>query len=112
MDSRRSPTSGNIVEKIGVYDPSAKSMDYMFFKNSLNPSESFKTCYLDIDRVKYWMSQGAQPSNHVLKILANLGLAPPNPQVIPKGWDPKVWDKSFREAHLYWKRKNKIEEQL
>ncbi|KAF0983590.1 hypothetical protein FDP41_010655 [Naegleria fowleri] len=112
VDSRRSVSSGNIVEKIGVYDPRAKSMNYMFFQEALNPQDKFKTCYIDIDRVKYWLGQGAQPSEHVLKLLANMGLAPPKPQVIPKGWDPKVWDESFKQAHLYWKRKNKIEEQL
>ncbi|KAL9648108.1 hypothetical protein ABK040_007473 [Willaertia magna] len=111
-DSRRSASSGKYVEKIGVFDPNAKSMDYMYHQNASNPEEKFKTCYLDIDRVKYWLGQGAQPTDHVVKILSNIGLLPPKPSVVPKGWDPKTWDTSFKEAQLYFKRKTKIEEQL
>ena len=48
IDSRR-PRNGRFVEIVGTYDPLKK------------PAE----VKLDADRIKYWMSVGAQPSDTV-----------------------------------------------
>ncbi len=42
----RSPRDGKCIEELGSYDPMKKS----------------ENVTLDLDRTKYWLSQGAQPS--------------------------------------------------
>jgi len=59
----RAARDGKFVEKIGVYDPRL-------------PSDSDKRIVLNADRVKYWLSQGAQPSERVAIFLGKAGLAP------------------------------------
>ena len=49
----RSPRDGRFIEELGVYDPMAEG-------NKLN---------LDVERVKYWISQGAQPTDTVRGLL-------------------------------------------
>jgi small subunit ribosomal protein S16 len=51
QDSRRTPTSGNIVALIGHYDPHSK------------------TTTIDKDKVTLYLSNGAQPSDRVIRIL-------------------------------------------
>ena len=50
-DSRRSSTRGRFVEEVGVYNPLSKQRN------------------LKGDRIKYWISQGAQPSPTVHNML-------------------------------------------
>ena len=52
----RGPRTGNIVEKVGTYDPKSK-------QRTLNE-----------ERIKYWMSVGAKPSATVHNMLVSLGL--------------------------------------
>lgn len=47
----RSPRDGRLVENLGVYDP-------------LNPDEQ-KQVSFDVERAKYWVGQGAKPSETV-----------------------------------------------
>ena len=49
----RSPRDGRFIENIGTYDPR-------------KPDVNFK---VDLDRAKYWVSKGAQPSDTVRSIL-------------------------------------------
>ena len=56
IEHARSTKAGNIVEAVGTYDPTTK------------------TRTLKEDRVKYWMSVGAQPSPTVHNMLVNLKL--------------------------------------
>lgn len=58
----RAARDGKFVEKVGVYDPRL-------------PSDSDKRVVLNADRVKYWLSQGAQPSERVAIFLGKAGLA-------------------------------------
>jgi len=53
QDSRRSPSSGNIVELLGNYDPHTKVAN------------------LQKDRIQHFLKNGAQPSDRVLRILLN-----------------------------------------
>ena len=59
-DSRQ-PRDGRFIEKIGHFDP-MRAKD--------NPERTG----MDIERAKYWLGVGAQPSDRVEKILADLGL--------------------------------------
>lgn len=56
VEHTEGPKTGNIVEKVGTYDPAAK------------------TRIVDAERVKYWISVGAQPSPTVHNMLVSLGI--------------------------------------
>src|SRR5881392_1241157 len=49
----RSPRDGKFIEEIGTYQP-------------LKKGDNFK---LDLDRAKYWLSKGAQPSDTVASFI-------------------------------------------
>ena len=59
-DSRRS-RDGKFIERIGTYNP-------MLQKN--NPDR----VKIDIERAKYWLGQGAKPSDRVTIFLSNMGV--------------------------------------
>ncbi|MSO71553.1 MAG: 30S ribosomal protein S16 [Alphaproteobacteria bacterium] len=63
----RSPRDGKFLEQIGSYDP-------------LLPREHKDRVKVDLDRAKYWLSVGAQPSDRVAKFLATAGLLAPRPR--------------------------------
>ena len=56
----RSPRDGKFIEEIGTYQP---------LKQGDN-------CKLDLERAKYWISKGAQPSDTVASFIKRLGKAP------------------------------------
>ena len=56
----RSPRDGRFIEEIGSYQP-------------LKKGDNFK---LDLDRAKYWLSKGAQPSETVASFIKKAGKAP------------------------------------
>ncbi|KAA0153627.1 hypothetical protein FNF27_06778 [Cafeteria roenbergensis] len=58
---------GKPTEYVGTYDPMPRK------------SDGFKEIRLKVDRVKYWLSTGAQPTETVAKLLWRAGLAPPPP---------------------------------
>lgn len=62
MDSR-SPRDGKVLEELGYYDP-------------IEPDET-KQVKLKEDRIRYWLSKGAQPSETVGSILRKHGIAVP-----------------------------------
>lgn len=55
----RSPRDGKFIEEIGTYQP-------------LKQGENYK---VDLDRAKYWISKGAQPSETVASFLKKLNKA-------------------------------------
>lgn len=59
----RNPRDGTCLEQLGWFDPLA---------------EGEKQLKLDEERVKYWLSKGAQPSDTVRDILGKRDLLPPN----------------------------------
>jgi len=52
---QRTRRDGAAIEYLGSYDPHAQS-----------PQEKLK---VDLERIKYWMDQGAQPSKTILQLL-------------------------------------------
>jgi small subunit ribosomal protein S16 len=66
-----SPRDGKYIEQIGTFNP-------------MLPKDSAERVKLDIERAKYWMSVGAQPSDRVARFLDKSGLmkrvAPVNPE--------------------------------
>lgn len=59
MDLRR-PRNGRVLEELGFYDPEAKTAD--------------KQVSLKRERIEYWLSVGAQPSDTVRHLLVNNGI--------------------------------------
>ena len=56
----RTPRDGRMIENVGYYDPLAK--------------EEEKQVVLKEERIRYWLSQGAQPSKTVADILKRKGI--------------------------------------
>ncbi|MGR3661383.1 MAG: 30S ribosomal protein S16 [Paracoccaceae bacterium] len=57
----RMPRDGRFVEKLGTYNP-------------LLPKDSEERVKMDIDRVKHWLSEGAQPTDRVSRMLEDAGV--------------------------------------
>ncbi|MDC1296171.1 30S ribosomal protein S16 [Pseudomonadota bacterium] len=56
-----SPRDGKFVERLGSYNP-------------MVPKDHAERFVLDVERVKYWISKGAQPTLRVAKMLSSEGL--------------------------------------
>jgi len=52
----RMPRDGRFIEKLGTYNP-------------LLPKDSEDRVKMDIDRVKHWLDQGAQPTDRIARML-------------------------------------------
>jgi small subunit ribosomal protein S16 len=61
-DSRR-PRDGKFIEKVGFFNP-------------LLPKDKKERLNLDIERIKYWLSQGAQPSERIARFLGQAEVIP------------------------------------
>ena len=61
-DSRR-PRDGKFIEKVGFFNP-------------LLPKDKKERLNLDIDRIKYWLAQGAQPSERIARFLGQAEVIP------------------------------------
>ncbi|MEM7295751.1 MAG: 30S ribosomal protein S16 [Pseudomonadota bacterium] len=57
----RMPRDGRFIEKLGTYNP-------------LLPKDSEDRVKLNMERVQYWMDQGAQPTDRVSRFLEAAGL--------------------------------------
>ena len=58
----RMPRDGRYIERIGTYNP-------------MVPKDHAERLVVKEDRVKHWLSTGAQPTDRVARFLGNLGLA-------------------------------------
>lgn len=75
---QRAPRDGSFIEKLGTFNP-------------LLPKDHAERLVLDVEKVKAWLSKGAQPTDRVQKMLANLGLcAAPVIHDQPKKSAPKA----------------------
>jgi small subunit ribosomal protein S16 len=59
----RSPRDGRFLERLGSYNPLLKS-------------EDTNRVVLNEERIRYWLSQGAQVSDRVARFLDKAGIAP------------------------------------
>ncbi len=86
----RYPRDGKFIEKIGSYNP-------------LLPKDKKERIKLEAERVKYWMSKGAQPTLRVSRILGEAQIMPmPKPgnnpnKAIPKKERKKAGEESKEE---------------
>ena len=58
---RRAPRNGDFIEKLGTFNP-------------LLAKDNAARVVLNTERTQHWLSVGAQPSDRVNSLLANLGL--------------------------------------
>jgi len=59
----RMPRDGRFIEKLGTYAP-------------MLPKDSEDRVKMNIERVQYWLSQGAQPTDRVARMLEAAGIIP------------------------------------
>ena len=70
----RSPRDGRFIEKLGHYDPMAEKGDV-------------KRLVMDVERIKHWLSVGAQPSERVARMLGEA-------EVLPK----RTWNETPKKS--------------
>jgi small subunit ribosomal protein S16 len=61
----RSPRDGRAIEELGHYDPMVRNLE--------------ARTVLNVSRIRYWLSVGAQPSEKVQAILNRFGVKKPGP---------------------------------
>ena len=71
-----SPRDGRYIEQIGIHNP-------------MLPKDSAERTKLDLDRAKYWLSVGAQPTDRVARFLDAAGLMKRTPRNNPEKSKPK-----------------------
>ena len=67
----RMPRDGRFIEKLGTYNP-------------LLPKDSEERVKLNMERVQYWLDQGAQPSDRVSRFLEAAGVVAKKERNNPK----------------------------
>ena len=94
----RYPRDGKFIEKIGSYNP-------------LLPKEKKERIKIEAERVKYWMSKGAQPTMRVSRLLGEVQIMPmPKPGNNPQKAIPKKIEKKRRKIKK--KRLKRMHQQL
>lgn len=71
----RMPRDGRFLEKLGTYNP-------------LLPKDSEDRIKMDAERVQYWLSQGAQPTDRVARFLEAAGVKEKTERANPKKAEP------------------------
>lgn len=74
----RSPRDGRFVEKVGTYNP-------------MLPQDNQERVRLNLDRIKYWLSKGAQPTDRVALFLGKANVIEmPEVRLTPHKSTPKA----------------------
>jgi small subunit ribosomal protein S16 len=71
----RMPRDGRYIEKLGTYNP-------------LLPKDSEERVNMDLERIQYWIGQGAQPTDRVSRMLEAAGALPKKDRNNPKKGTP------------------------
>ena len=71
----RNPRDGRFLEKLGTYDP-------MLAKDNENRVK------MDLERIKHWLAQGAQPTDRLARMLEAAGVMPKKVRNNPKAAVP------------------------
>ena len=72
----RSPRDGKFIEKVGTFDP-------------LKDKSDESRISLELDRIKHWLGNGAQPSDAVQRFLSDAGVLKPVKRNNPNKAKPK-----------------------
>ena len=71
----RMPRDGRYIEKLGTYNP-------------LLPKDSEERVKMDMERVQYWLGQGAQPTDRISRMLEAAGVLEKQERSNPKKGEP------------------------
>jgi small subunit ribosomal protein S16 len=71
----RMPRDGRFIEKLGTYNP-------------LLPKDSEERVKMNMERVQYWLDQGAQPTDRIARFLEAAGVAEKKERNNPKKGTP------------------------
>ena len=71
----RMPRDGRFIEKLGTYNP-------------MLPKDSEERVKMNMERVKYWLGEGAQPTDRVSRMLEAAGELPKRDRSNPKKGTP------------------------
>jgi small subunit ribosomal protein S16 len=71
----RMPRDGRFIEKLGIYAP-------------MLPKDSEDRVKMNVERIQYWLSQGAQATDRVARMLEVAGLVPKTDRANPKKGTP------------------------
>ena len=80
----RAPRDGRFIERLGYFNP-------------LLPKDKEERLKLDLDKVKDWMTKGAQPSDRVMRFLDKAGVAKRTTRNNPERAIPRKERKAVRE---------------
>ena len=83
----RMPRDGRFIEKLGTYNP-------------LLPKDSEDRVKMNVDRIKYWMDHGAQPTDRVSRFLEAAGVVEKKERSNPQKGEPgqKAKDRAEEKA--------------
>ena len=81
----RFPRDGRFIERLGYFNP-------------LLPKDNAERLKLDLDKVKDWMTKGAQPSDRVMRFLDAAGIAKREKRNNPEKAVPRKERKARAEA--------------
>jgi small subunit ribosomal protein S16 len=71
----RMPRDGRFIEKLGIYNP-------------LLAKDDEKRVVMNLERVQHWLSQGAQPTERIARMLEAAGAMPKTVRSNPKAGTP------------------------
>ena len=71
----RMPRDGRFIEKLGTYNP-------------LLPKDSEERVKMNVERVQYWLGQGAQPTDRISRMLEAAGVLEKKERNNPKKGEP------------------------
>ena len=71
----RMPRDGRFIEKLGTYNP-------------MLPKDSEERVKMNMERIKYWLGEGAQPTDRVSRMLETAGELPKKDRSNPKKGTP------------------------
>ena len=71
----RNPRDGRFLEKLGTYNP-------------LLAKDSEDRVKMNMERVQYWLGQGAQPTDRIARMLEAAGVMPKKTRLNPKAAVP------------------------
>ena len=80
----RMPRDGRFIEKLGTYNP-------------LLPKDSEDRVRMNLERIQYWLSQGAQPTDRVSRFLEAAGILEKKERNNPKKGEPHAKTKERME---------------
>jgi len=72
----RFPRDGRFIERVGTYDPK-------------KPKDSAERVTMELERIKHWISKGAQPSDRIKRFLDAAGVLKREPRNNPQKAKPK-----------------------